>query len=125
VKFQGENKAYFFIFFQKSFRESNANFTDAPYIGMKILFRGRFMKENILFVKSAFDHGYTKNDIKKAIETKIYDGLLWGEDDIFAIIGFDTVANPIEVFYNIIDNDTIKVFHAMALRDKVAAQMDI
>ena len=39
------------------------------------------------------------------------------------IIGFDTVANPIEVFYNIIDNETIKVFHAMALREKIEAQM--
>jgi hypothetical protein len=39
-------------------------------------------------------------------------------------IGFVTVANPIEVFYNIIDDETIKVFHAMPLRDKVAAQMN-
>ena len=37
---------------------------------------------------------------------------------------FDTVANPIEVFYNVIDDETIKIFHAMALRDKVAAQMN-
>jgi len=82
------------------------------------------MADKTLFVKSAFDHGYTQDDIERAIETKIYDGLLWGEDDIYAIIGFDTSANPIEVFYNIIDDDTIKVFHAMALRDKIAAQMD-
>jgi hypothetical protein len=82
------------------------------------------MADKIQFVKSAFEHGYTKDDIEKAIETKIYDGLLRGEDEIFAIIGFDTVANPIEVFYNIIDDDTIKVFHTMALRNKVAAQMD-
>jgi len=51
-------------------------------------------------------------------------GIKTGEDDIFAIIGFDTVANPIEVFYNIIDDDTIKVFHAMPLRDKVASQLN-
>jgi len=82
------------------------------------------MTDKILFVKSAFDHGYTEKDIEQAIRTKIYDGLLWGEDDIYAIIGFDIVANPIEVFYNIIDDDTIKVFHAMALRDKIAVQMD-
>jgi len=82
------------------------------------------MADKILFIKSAFDHGYTEEDIEQAIRTKIYDGLLWGEDDIYAIIGFDTVTNPIEVFYNIIDDDTIKVFHAMALRDKIAVQMD-
>ena len=82
------------------------------------------MADKILFVQSAFKHGYTQDDIVQAIETKIYEGLLRGEDDIYAIIGFDTAANPIEIFYNIIDDETIKVFHAMALRDKVAAQMN-
>jgi len=81
------------------------------------------MADNILFVQAAFKHGYTQDDIECAIETKIYEGLLKGEDDVYAIIGFDTAANPIEVFYNIIDAETIKIFHAMALRGKVAAQM--
>jgi len=81
------------------------------------------MADKIIIVKSAFKHGYSQDDIERAIETKVYDGLLTGEDDIYAVIGFDTVANPIEVFYNIIDDETIKVFHAMALRDKVASQM--
>jgi len=79
--------------------------------------------DKILFEDVAFKHGYTQKDIERAIETQIYDGLLQGEDDVFAIIVFDTSANPIEVFYNIIDDETIKVFHAMYLRDKVAAQM--
>ena len=64
------------------------------------------------------------DDIKQAGRTKIYEDTLEGEDDTYVIIGFDTVANPIEVFYNIIDDETIKVFHAMALRDKTAAQMN-
>jgi len=29
-----------------------------------------------------------------------------------------------EVFYNIIDDKTIKVFHAMELRNKIAAQIE-
>ena len=77
-----------------------------------------------LFVKSAFKHGYTQDDIERAIETKIFEDILVGEDDIYVVIGFDTIGNPIEVFYNIINDDTIKVFHAMALRDKIAAQMN-
>ena len=44
-------------------------------------------------------------------------------DKIYAIIGFDTSGNPIEIFYNIIDDETIKIFHAMSLRTKVADQM--
>ncbi len=81
------------------------------------------MADTILFVPSAFKHGCSQADIEQAIKTKVYDGLLKGEDDIFAIIGFNTVANPIEVFYNVIDHKRIKVFHAMPLRGKVAAQM--
>jgi hypothetical protein len=83
-----------------------------------------FMEPEILCVPSAYKHGYTQDDIKRAFRTKIYEGLLRGEDDTNVIIGFDTVANPIEVFYNIIDDETIRVFHAMALRDKTAALMD-
>ena len=64
---------------------------------------GEQWRKKILFVHSAFKHGYTQDDIERAIETKIYEGLLKGEDDIYAIIGFDTVANPMEVFYNVID----------------------
>ena len=82
------------------------------------------MADKILYVKSAFKHGYTQDDIERAIDTRIYEDTLKGEDDIYVIIGFDTIANPIEVFYNIIGIDTIKVFHAMELRDKIAAQMD-
>jgi len=81
------------------------------------------MADRIIFIPSAFRHGYTQDDIEWAIETKIYEGLLQGEDEIYAIIGFDTTGNPIEVFYNIIDGDTIKIFHAMPLRPKVANQM--
>ena len=82
------------------------------------------MADNILYTKSAFKHGYTQDDIERAIETKIYEDTLKGEDDIYVIIGFDTVANPIEVFYNSIDDETVRVFHAMALRDKTAALMN-
>jgi hypothetical protein len=33
------------------------------------------------------------------------------------LMGFDRNANPIEVLYNVIDEDTIKVFHAMKCRN--------
>ena len=70
------------------------------------------MTDNIFYTQSAFKHGFTQEDIERAIETKIYEDLLKGEDEIYVIIGFNTAANPIEVFYNLIDNETIKVFHA-------------
>jgi len=81
------------------------------------------MADNILYTQSAFKHGFTQKDIERAIETRIYEDLLKGEDEIYVIIGFDTSANPLEIFYNLIDDETIKVFHAMALREKIEAQM--
>ena len=56
------------------------------------------MADKIVFVPSAFRHGYTQEDVEWVIETKIYEGLLKGEDEIYAIVGFDTVGNPIEIF---------------------------
>ena len=112
--------AFFKLSFGAAFFVTFVMIIEAHYIPVQY----RCMAEKILFVKSAFKHGYTKNDIEQAIETKIFEDILVGEDDIYVIIGFNTVANPIEVFYNIIDENTIKVFHAMPLRDKVAAQMN-
>ena len=60
--------------------------------------------------------------MERAIETKIYEGLLPDEDEIYVIVGFDTIANPIEIFYNNIDDGMIKIFHVMALSDRVRDQ---
>jgi hypothetical protein len=37
-------------------------------------------------------------------------------DNKHLIIGFDRTANPLEIMYNVIDEDTINVFHAMKCR---------
>ena len=70
----------------------------------------------IRFSKSAFKHGIAEADIRWAIETMKYDGYL--EDDEEAenkrlLIGFNRKGNPIEIYYNILDSDTVRVFHAM------------
>jgi len=43
-----------------------------------------------------------------------------GEDELnarYLLIGFDLNANPLEVLYNVIDESTLKVFHAMKCRN--------
>jgi uncharacterized DUF497 family protein len=72
----------------------------------------------ILFSKSASKHGVTEADIRKAFDTKKYDAELdeEGFEDKYLLIGFDRNANLIEVMYNAIDNDTVRVFHAMKCR---------
>ena len=76
------------------------------------------MESVILFSQSAFKHGVTEADIQKAFETRKYDAELDGEDleEKYLLIGFDCNANLIEVAYNEINNDTIRVFHAMKCR---------
>jgi hypothetical protein len=81
--------------------------------------------ENIEFATSAFKHGCTEADIRKAVESKIYEGCWENQDNKYVIVGFDTKGNPIEVFYNILDDETIRVFHAMSCRNIVIAQLGL
>jgi hypothetical protein len=78
------------------------------------------MSVDIRFSQSAFKHGVSEADIRWAIDTAKYDGSLENDEAVEnkrLIIGFDRNANPIEIFYNILDYDTVRVFHAMKCRN--------
>jgi len=82
------------------------------------------MMPEIIFVPSVFKHGVTKEDIFHAYKTMILKGLLEGYNNKYAFVGFNCAGNPIEVFYNPVDDDTIKVFHAMGCQSSTIAQID-
>ena len=72
------------------------------------------------FNPAAFKHGVSEADIKMAFDSAKYDGFV-DEDDPDAenkhlLIGFDRKANLIEVFYNVIADGRVRVFHAMKCR---------
>jgi hypothetical protein len=77
----------------------------------------------IRFSQSAFKHGITEADIRMAFDTARYDEILdeydEGEDldGKYLLIGFDRKANLLEILYNIIDENTVNVFHAMKCRN--------
>ena len=77
----------------------------------------------IKFSRSAFKHGITEVDIRMAFDNILYDERLDesdGMDDLdarYLLIGFDRNANPLEVLYNVINENTLKVFHAMRCRN--------
>ena len=79
------------------------------------------MDMDIEFNRAAFNHDISKADILWAFQNAKYDG--WfnegeGPDkDKYLLIGFDRKGNPLEILYNIIDNETINVFHAMRCRN--------
>jgi hypothetical protein len=78
------------------------------------------MDVDIRFCQSAFKHGISETDIRWAIDTVKYDGCLDGDEKAEnkrLLIGFDRNANPIEIYYNILDHNTVRVFHAMKCRN--------
>jgi hypothetical protein len=70
----------------------------------------------IEFSGAAFKHGITKSAIRRAIGNFIYDDTLPDDDNKKLLLGFDGNAHLLEVVYNVIDGETIKVFHAMKCR---------
>ena len=69
-----------------------------------------------IFVKcvpSAFKHGVTESDIRHAIRNRVYDDLFESDPDKNLLIGYDGRANLLEIMYNVIDEQNVKVFHAM------------
>ena len=74
------------------------------------------MPDKIEFNPSAFKHGVSEAGIRKAIDRFIYEGSLENFDNKYLLLGFDTNGTLLEVMYNLIDTDTINVFHAMPCR---------
>ena len=79
----------------------------------------------IEFNKSAFKHEVTEANICYAMWHPLYEELLEAYGNKWLIIGYDTIGSLIEVAYNIIDDDTVNVFHAMPCRKKFIRQLNL
>ena len=71
----------------------------------------------IEYTKSAFKHGITEEDIHHAILNPVYDEIQDSGDNKHLLLGFDHNMNLLEIAYDIIDEQTFKVFHAMKCRN--------
>jgi hypothetical protein len=71
----------------------------------------------VTFVPSAFKHGVTEANIRHAILNFKYDDVFDDDIEKHLVIGFDSNANLLEIMYNVIDEQNLKVFHAMKCRD--------
>ena len=78
----------------------------------------------IEFNKSAFKHDVTESNIRYALWHPIHEQLLESYSNKWLVIGYNTTGNLIEVAYNIIDDETVNVFHAMPCRKKFASQLN-
>ena len=72
----------------------------------------------IEFNKAAFKHGVTEANIHYALSHPLHEQLLEAYINKWLVIGYDIAGNLLEVVYNIINDETINVFHAMPCRKK-------
>jgi uncharacterized DUF497 family protein len=79
----------------------------------------------IVFVSSAFKHEVSEEDIRWVLLNHLADGIIEEDDETkYLSIGFDKSGNLLEIMYNFIDEQTIKVFHAMKCRKQFYEKLE-
>jgi hypothetical protein len=68
-------------------------------------------------VPSAFKHGISESNIRHAILNWQYDDTFENDSEKHLLLGFDNNGNLLEILYNIIDENNVRVFHAMKCRN--------
>jgi hypothetical protein len=78
----------------------------------------------VFFNNAAFRHGVDEADIRIALGSYLLDTAVANEDNKYLLIGFDKHGNLIELMYNIINKQSINVFHAMKCRKEILKQLE-
>ena len=85
------------------------------------------MTLEIIFIPSAFKHNISEENIRWVLLNHIADGLIEddeGDETKYLSVGFDKSGKLLEVMYNLIDGQKIKVFHAMDCRKQFYKEME-
>jgi uncharacterized DUF497 family protein len=91
---------------------------------MTVLWENRGMEVVVTFVPSAFKHGITRADIYHVLNNAEYDDVLDDDNEKHLVLGFDSKTNLLEILYNVIDEQTVRVFHAMKCRHAFRVLLD-
>jgi hypothetical protein len=76
------------------------------------------MQLEFIFRHTAFKHGLEEADVRHAFKTCRYMGRYGNRENVFLLLGFDMKANPVEIMYNEIGENSVNVFHAMPCRNQ-------
>jgi hypothetical protein len=76
----------------------------------------RLLCMGIEFHESAFKHGIAEDDILNAMMSVVFDEEMDGYANKYMLLGFATNGILIEIMYNMVDDKSIHVFHAMKCR---------
>ena len=83
------------------------------------------MGPDIIFVPSAFKHAFSEENIRWVLLNSLADGVIEEDDETkYLSVGFDKTGNLLEIMYNYIDEETIKVFHAMRCRKQFYKKLE-
>ncbi|MDR1058067.1 MAG: hypothetical protein LBL43_00840 [Treponema sp.] len=82
------------------------------------------MEVVVKFAPSAFKHGITRADIYHVLNHAEYDDVVYDDNEKHLVLGFDTNAKLLEILYNVIDEQTVRVFHAMPCTHTFRALLD-
>ena len=83
------------------------------------------MGPEIVFVPSAFKHAFSEENIRWVLLNSLADGVIEEDDETkYLSVGFDKTGNLLEIMYNYIDENTIKVFHAMRCRKQFYKKLE-
>jgi len=74
---------------------------------------------NLVFNQTAFKHGINEKDIEYVMSTPLVDRLMDKYINKYMVIGFGLKGNLLEIMYNLVDEDTANVFHAMRCRKEM------
>jgi len=84
------------------------------------------MGPEIIFVPSAFKHSVSEENIRWVLLNHLADGIIEEDDETkYLSVGFDKRGVLLEIMYNYLDEQTIKVFHAMKCRKHFYEKLDI
>ena len=82
------------------------------------------MELEFIFRDTAFKHGLKEEDIRHAFSTCCYMGQYGNHENVFLLLGFDMNANPVEILYNEIGENSVNVFHAMQCQSRFLRLFD-
>ena len=83
------------------------------------------MGPKIVFVPSAFKHSISEENIRWVLLNHLADGVIEEDNETkYLSVGFDKSGKLLEIMYNYIDEQTIKVFHAMKCRKQFYEKLE-
>jgi uncharacterized DUF497 family protein len=83
------------------------------------------MGPEIVFVPSAFKHAVSEENIRWVLLNHLADGIIEEDNETkYLSVGFDKTGNLLEIMYNYVDEQTIKVFHAMKCQKQYYKELE-